>query len=82
MLIFFHCLIFIYFLKRAIREYSLIILTPPPIVSKKQVQHDYRGGGGHVFFAKYTLHLPYIFINTILFSYIIMVKSGLTPWTC
>jgi len=41
------------------------------------------GGGGHLSFAKYTLNLPYIYpifsSKTILFSYIILVKSGLTP---
>jgi hypothetical protein len=25
------------------------------------VWHGYSGGGGHVFFAKYTLNLPYIY---------------------
>jgi hypothetical protein len=40
-------------------------------------------GGGYVFFAKYTLNLPYFCLNfhpkKILFSYMIFVKSGLTP---
>ena len=27
---------------------------------KKEVRHGYRGGGGYVFFALYTLNLPYI----------------------
>ena len=31
-------------------------------VSKKEVWHGYSGGGGHVFFAKYTLNLPYIYL--------------------
>jgi hypothetical protein len=30
-------------------------------VSKKEVLHGYRGGGGHVFFAKYTLNLDCIY---------------------
>jgi hypothetical protein len=30
-------------------------------VSKKEVTHVYRGGGGHVFFGKYTLNLPYFY---------------------
>ena len=32
-------------------------------VSKKEVRHGYRGCGGHVCFAKYTLNLSYIFIQ-------------------
>ena len=52
-------------------------------VSKKEVRHGYRGCGGHVCFAKYTLNLSYIYpifsSKNILFSYIILVKSGLTP---
>jgi hypothetical protein len=37
------------------------------------------GGGGRVFFANYTLILSNIFIKKILYSYIIFVRSGLTP---
>ena len=52
-------------------------------VSKKEVLHGYRGGGGHVFFAKYTLNLACIYpifsSQKILFSSIILVKSGSTP---
>jgi hypothetical protein len=51
-------------------------------VSEKEVRHGYMGGGGHVFFAKYTFNLPYVYPifprKKILFSYIIVVKSGLT----
>ena len=36
------------------RKKSLMILFFS-FVSKKEVRHSYRGGGGHVFFAKYTL---------------------------
>lgn len=45
------------------------------------------GGGGHVFLANYTLILSYIYpifsFLKILYSYIIFVRSGLTPcnWT-
>jgi hypothetical protein len=50
-------------------------------VSEKEVRHGYMGDGGHVFFAKYTFNLPYIYPifprKKILFSYIIVVKSGL-----
>jgi hypothetical protein len=42
------------------------------------MRRGYRRSGGHVFFAKYILNLPYIFIKKILFSYIIFVKSDLT----
>ena len=28
---------------------------------KRSLRHGYRGGGGHVFFAKYTLNLPSIY---------------------
>jgi hypothetical protein len=80
MLIFFHSLIFIYFLKRAIRDYNLMILSFS-FVNKKEVQYGCRG---HVFllilYFKFTLYLSYIFIQKILFSYIILVKTGLTPW--
>ena len=52
-------------------------------VSKKEVMHCYSGDGGHVYFVKYTLNLPYIYpifsSLKILFSYIFFVKSGLTP---
>jgi hypothetical protein len=44
---------------------SLMILFSL-FVSKKGVRHSYRGGGGHVLFTKYTkftLNLPYIFIQ-------------------
>jgi hypothetical protein len=40
-------------------------------VSKKGARHSYRGGGGHVLFTKYTkytLNLPYIFIQKNLIS--------------
>jgi hypothetical protein len=41
------------------------------------------GGGGRVFFANYTLILSYIYpifsLKKILYSYIIFVRSGLTP---
>ena len=53
-------------------------------VNKKEVSHDYRGVGYHVFFAKYTLNLSYMYIyaifsiKKILISYIIFLKSGLT----
>ena len=30
-------------------------------VGKKEVQHSYRGGGGHIFYAKFTINLPYIY---------------------
>ena len=45
------------------------------------------GSGGHVFFAKYTLNLPYIIYpifssQKIIFSYIIFVKDGLTLYYC
>jgi hypothetical protein len=53
-------------------------------VSEKEVRHGYMGDGGHVFFAKYTFNLPYIYPifprKKILFSYIIVVKSGLILW--
>jgi len=55
------------------------------LVSKKEVRHGYMGGGGRVFFAKYTLNLPYIYPifprkkNPIfLYTHVIVVKSGLT----
>ena len=38
-------------------------------VSKKEVRHGYRRGGGHVFFAKYTLNL-----YTLNLSYILILK--------
>ena len=50
-------------------------------VNKKEVSHDYRGGGDHVLFAKYNFYLSYIFINFFLLSYITFVKIGLTPCT-
>jgi hypothetical protein len=34
-------------------------------VSIKEVRNGYKGGGGHVFFAKYNINLSYIFIKTI-----------------
>ena len=43
-------------------------------VSIKEVRNGYKGGGGHVFFAKYNINLSYIFIKKILFSCIILVK--------
>ena len=52
-------------------------------VSKKEVMHCYRGGGGHVFLVNYTLNLSYIYpifsCKKILYSYIIFVRNGLTP---
>ena len=52
-------------------------------VSMKDGRHGYSGGGGCVFFPKYTLNLSYIYpiflSKKILYSYIILVKSGLTP---
>ena len=50
-------------------------------VSLKEVRNCYKGGGGHVYFAKYNINLFYIFIKKITFSYISLVKSGLTPCT-
>ena len=52
-------------------------------VNKKEVSHDYRGGGDHVLFAKYTIYLK--FILYISYSFIkknpnfldIFLKSGL-----
>ena len=75
---FFHSLTFIYFLKRAIGDKSLIKLFFFSFVNKNEMRRGYRRSGGHVFFAKYILNLPYIFIKKILFSYIIFVKRGLT----
>jgi hypothetical protein len=46
--------------------------------ASKKVRHGYRGVGGLVFVAKYTLNLPYIFIQENPIFYIIFVKSGLT----
>jgi len=50
-------------------------------VSIKEVRNGYKGGGGHVLFAKYNFNWSYIFIKKFLFSYIIFVKSGSTPCT-
>ena len=38
-------------------------------------------GGGHVFFAKYSCNLSYIFIKKKSYFTIIFVKSGSTPCT-
>ena len=42
---------------------------------KKEVRHGYRGGGGYVFFALYTLNLPYI-IFILYFHPIFLLNVG------
>jgi hypothetical protein len=80
---FFQCLFFIYFVKRTIGDYCLMILgfSWGSFVSIMEERNVYKGGGGQVLFAKYNFYLSYIFINKIIFSYIIFVKSGSTLCT-
>ena len=62
------------------RNMRLEILFSWSFVSFKGVMTGYNGGGGgHVFFYKYSFNLPYILIQKILFSYILFVKGGLPP---
>jgi hypothetical protein len=37
-------------------------------VNKKEVSHDYRGVGYHVFFAKYTIYLKFILYICYIFN--------------
>ena len=63
-----------------IRNPAFFLLFFFSFLSKKEVRHCYRGGGGHVFLVNYTLNLSYIFMqNNPTFLYI-FVRSGLTPW--
>jgi hypothetical protein len=46
-----------------IRNPAFFLLFFFSFLSKKEVRHCYRGGGGHVFLVNYTLYLSYIFMQ-------------------
>ena len=73
---FFSVWFFIYFVKRAIGDYCLMILGFfLSFFSIKEVRNGYNGGGDHVFFAKYNFNLSYIFIKqNPIFQYIFCQK--------
>ena len=41
----------------------MILVFVWSFISIKEVRNGYKGGGGHVFFAKYNFNLSYIFIK-------------------